>query len=181
MKPGCSASQRTQGDRCCRGQRAGHLRGCHQRLRRDIRSLGINDADKQEQAQCASKAARERRFRLKRRQQTEQPRQLVGSICRPTHFARADARRDFARKNSRNSPAAAFHAASAPATGATTRSCSRFRSCWLQVIGQETLHLLSRVKQPRPHRADVALHHLRNFLMRQALHVMQNHDQSMVF
>jgi len=84
-------------------------------------------------------------------------------------------------KNSRNILGAALHAASVPVTGATTRSCSRFRSCWFQVIGQKTLHLLPRIKQARPHRADIAFHHLRNFLMRQPLHIVQHDDQSMVF
>ncbi len=182
IKAGCSAGSELKVDwRCHAASRAAGLRGLKQRLRRDIRTFGKNNSKNQKQAKRGSKGACERRLRLKRGHQPDQPRQLFGYAFRLARHRPRGCAPSLRRKNSRNSPAAAFHAASAPATGATTRSCSRFRSCWLQVIGQKTLHLLPRIKQARPHRADVALHHLRNFLMRQALHIMQHDDQSMVF
>src|SRR5882724_8092599 len=50
-----------------------------------------------------------------------------------------------------------------------------------QIIGQFRLHLLPRVKQPRPHRADVAVHDFRDLFMRLTLHIVQDDDQSMWF
>ena len=50
-----------------------------------------------------------------------------------------------------------------------------------KALEKAILELLPRVKQPGTHRPDIAIHDFGNLFVRQALHIMQSHDQSMRF